>query len=359
MSSYEPSVVAKDMSLALVKAARVVKDNFGKDLSQLGPEYKTKDGDTVRTIIDTYAEEEMRKSIFPKYPNAVYNLEESEIQGEDNLKGKLLFFGDSFDGTANAQPKLPLSTQGLIAAENGEFIAAALLHPFEKYMLIGDKQNGVYRVELAIDSNSNYHILDNTKVKLQPLQNKYEKIKSGKEVLMSYVDALYGPTNFQAERKAKWKMLVVENFDKGHNGKYNAQMMREMGSNIDAGMKLAEGRMHIQLTDAVGGIYDVAGNAVFMPLLGGVASDMYGNPIKVPETKQEMNTPTQQVIIASINPEIHEKLVEITQACYGPESKVWLPKFDEVIKAGTYPGFKTWNPTQKKILEEIVERKKL
>src|SRR3989344_8036911 len=145
---YAKLQITEDLKEALVNAARVVNDNFGKDARELSSEYKLKDGDTARTIIDRYAEQRMKDYLFSRYPQAVFNLEETEVE-ETSLEGKLLLFGDPFDGTANAQPKLPLSTQGLIAAQGNEYFAAAALHPFERYVIFGAIGEGVFREELT------------------------------------------------------------------------------------------------------------------------------------------------------------------------------------------------------------------
>lgn len=342
----------EDMTGALISAARVVNDNFGKSMGELGAEYKAVDGDTVRTIIDTKAQEIMHDHLSNRYPGAVFNLEETDVENDTSLEGKLLFFGDPFDGTANAQPRLPLSTQGLMAAQGGEFVAAATLHPFEKYVLFGGKGQGVFRQELEIDSEGNYQRGSEEKA-LPSLEQTFEKLKSGDLILMPVVDAHYTPINFVANRKAAWKQLFVETFDREWNGEYNARMMREMGSNIDYCMKLAEGRLHVQLTDTIGGIYDVAAGAVFLPELGGVMSDMYGNSLQVPRNVEEMKTPSQQVIVASIHPELHEPIVRITEQCYGEGSRVYVPSAREIVTLPKYTGFKAWDPQNREIFDSL------
>jgi len=340
-----------DLRDAVVKAAKVVGDNFGKDTGELGTEYKVQDGDTARTVIDRYAEDRMKEHLVPRYPDAVFNLEESEV-GDTNLEGKLLIFGDPYDGTANAQPRLPLSTQGLMAAQDGRFIAAVALHPFERYVLYGVEGEGVFRSELTFDEQGEYFIVNDQR-RLPSLEETFERLKSGEHIMMPFVDANYTPVNFVAQRKAKWKELFVETFDSEYGGPYNARMMREMGSNIDAGMKVAEGRLHAFLTDTIGGTYDVAFSAFAIPMLGGVVSDIHGNPLQVPRTSDEMKTPPQQVIIGSIHPEIHEGLVDITQKCYGEGSEIYVPSAREMVILPKYTGFKKWDPRNREVFESI------
>lgn len=349
--------LANDLKNTLVSAARVVNDNFGKDVSELGTEYKPQDGDTARTVIDRQCSRIMQSSLLSEYPQAVYNLEETDIEvSDESLEGKLLIFGDPFDGTANAQPRLPLSTQGLIAAQGDQFIAAAALHPFEKHVLYGARGIGVFRQELKIDGNEDYH-LDNDPERLPSLEEVFQRLKSGEEILMPFVDAHYTPINFVAQRKTKWKGLFVNTFDKRLGGDYkNAAMMREMGSNIDACMKLAEGRLHCQLTDTIGGIYDVAVGAVFMPELGGKMTDMYETPLQVPKTTAEMKTTPQQVVIASVHPELHAPLAEITRQCYGEGAELYFPGKvgkGELGVVPKYTGFKEWDEANKAVFNSL------
>lgn len=290
-----------------------------------------------------------------RYPDAVYNLEETDVDAKQSLEGKLLIFGDPFDGTANAQPKLPLSTQGLIAAEGNEFIAAAALHPFEKYVLFGAKGVGVFRQELRINGSGDYELVPGTQRTLPPLEQTFKRLLSGEEILMPYVDAHYTPVNFVNERKTKWKSLFVETFDKEYGGRFkNARMTRELGSNIDACMKLAEARMHVQLTDTVGGIYDVAVGAVFMPILGGIMTDMYGEPLQVPKTPKDMQTTPQQVLVASISPEIHGDVCRITGQCYDDGSEIYIPSKGKLVTVPKYPGFKAWDAPNRAVFDALM-----
>lgn len=349
------SALMLNLREAVISAARVVGDNFGKSVEQLETEYKPEDGDTARTVIDRYAQKRMEDYLSPEYPNAVYNLEETDVNQAASLEGKLLIFGDPFDGTANAQPRLPLSTQGLIAAYDGKFVAAAALHPFEKYVLFGAEGNGVFRAELSVDNQGEYHLVSGTVRALPNLGEAYERIKSGKEVLMPYLDAIPNPVNFDNERKTKWLSLFIETLDSACGGRFkNARMPRMMGSNIDACMKLAEGRLHVQLTDNVGGIYDVAAGAVFLPMLGGVMSDMYGNPLSVPKTASEMQNPPQPLVVASIHPELHEDVLKITQQCFGADSQLYYPKKGKLITVPEYTGFREWDAPNKKVLDSLM-----
>lgn len=358
MAKYDPWQVAIHMRDALVLAAKPVADNFERDFSEIAPEYKTDDAKTVRTIIDIHAQKIMERQMKRYYEDAVFNLEEDDSQGTGSLDGKLLIFGDPFDGTANLQPQFKLSTQGLMAAEEGRFIAAAALHPFENYVLFGSEDRGVFRAELVVDSDNNYHILHGLDSSQLPnLSDKFRLLKSKKEHVMMAIDAYPNPVNFCAERKALWQTEVIETLDEDHGGPYMCKMIRATGSNIDYCMKLAEGRLHIQNTDFVGGVYDVAVGAVFMPLLGGIMTDMYGNPLRVPKTREEMKTPPQQVIFASINPEMHEAAIKIGHKYYGKDAEIYMPKYKEFVSPGIeYPGAGKWEAKHKAILEELKQR---
>lgn len=363
MINYNPKDLSFFMRDTLVKAAKAVRDNFGKSLDELSPEYKADGPKSVRTAIDTHAEKIMKSNMRQAYPDAIFNLEEEGVSGEGDLEGRLLIFGDPFDGTANAQPKLPLSTQGLMAAQNGEYIAAAALHPFEgdvqigsdAHVLFGSKGNGVFRAELDIDSEGNYSLTGEIRP-LPHLLEQFERLKREKEPehTMMAIDAYPNPVNFCAERKLLWTAEVIERLDKDHGGPLMCKMIRATGSNIDYCMKLAEGRLHIQNTDFVGGIYDVAAAAVFLPELGGVMTDMYGQKLKTPKTKAEMKTPSQQVLFASINPEIQPVLVEAGLKYYGENARIYMPRYDRFISSGIeYPGAGKWDKTHLDILNSL------
>src|SRR3989344_5363769 len=117
MTDYDPRQLSIDMRDALVKAARVVGDNFYKEMNQVAPEYKDDSAKSVRTVIDINAERIMKSHMVAIYPRAIYQLEEEGADGVGDLERTLLIFGDPFDGTANKQPRLGLSTQGLMAAQ--------------------------------------------------------------------------------------------------------------------------------------------------------------------------------------------------------------------------------------------------
>ena len=47
--------IMNNLKDAFIKVAKVVNDNFDKDVSELNIEYKYEDGDTARTVIDIHA----------------------------------------------------------------------------------------------------------------------------------------------------------------------------------------------------------------------------------------------------------------------------------------------------------------
>jgi|GEM_PF-4527313 len=356
MPEYDPVEVMRDLRDALVASAHVVTDNFGKSLRDLNPEYKPGSSTSVRTVIDTYAQAAMKAHLqgLPYSSDIVFNLEEDDVDDEAQMAGKLLVFGDPFDGTANAQPRLPLSTQGLMAAEGDEFIAAACLHPFEKCVLYGTADGKVYRSRLVQDSQGRFYPIEGTEVELPHLADTYAELLAKRHMLMPYIDAYFTPLNFCGERKAQWTALAMETFSDGWGGRFHVNMFpRMMGSNIDACMKLAEGRLHVQLTDAVGGTYDVAANEVFLPALGGVMTDLDGNPLRVPKTPAEMKRPSQQILVASIHPDLHGDALAVSRRCYGPDAEVFVPRLGKTVRVGSYPGFATWDPEQKAIFDRV------
>ena len=80
---------------------------------------------------------------------------------------------------------------------------------------------------------------------------------------------------------------------------------RMTGSNIDYSAKIAEGRGHFQLTDAIGGYFDLAGCNLIQEA-GGVMTNLDG----------EQPTTKDHLAIAVANPRDLEKVLKITQECY-------------------------------------------
>ena len=69
--------------------------------------------------------------------------------------------------------------------------------------------------------------------------------------------------------------------------------------------KIAEGRGHYQLTDAVGGYFDLCGYNLIEEA-GGRMFNLEGN----------QPTPKDQVAVAVANPKDLEQVLEITRDCY-------------------------------------------
>jgi len=83
------------------------------------------------------------------------------------------------------------------------------------------------------------------------------------------------------------------------------QNVRMGGSNIDYASKIAEGRGHFWLIDAVGGYFDLCGYNLIEEA-GGRMVNING----------EQPKPGDQIALAVANPADLEKVLEITRECY-------------------------------------------
>ena len=83
-------------------------------------------------------------------------------------------------------------------------------------------------------------------------------------------------------------------------------------------------------------------------------TDMNGSKLQVPRNSAEMQTPPQQVLIASINPEIHENVIKITQQCYADGSEIYIPSKRKTIRVPEYKGFKEWDIKSKEIFDSLM-----
>lgn len=287
------------MENAAINSAVHIKNCFGKSLSDIGVEYKIADGDTPRTIIDTNVETAIKEYIFN---SSMKN--EIEFVGEEygSAGGSRRFkaWTDPFDGTSNAAINLGMSVIGMAVEEQGELRYALILNPFENKILYGGIGEGVFRQNLSYDQKAGFSKISNPErlVAVNPSSSKER---------YAWVDALWN--NKTGPRKSAWLNDVAE----------HALNVRMTGSNIDYSAKLAEGRGQIQLTDAVGGFFDIAPGIVFINELGGKFTDVYGN----------MPKDGVQVAVACTDPKLHDKILEITQKHYGPNSS-----------QGEYKGFR-------------------
>lgn len=283
---YKESDKIRTAKQALLTGGRHILDLFGKSMDEIGTEYKPKDGDTPRTLIDTYSENAILNVIkeYPEFSDDTFNPEESGQSG----CGKRIWHIDPYDGTSNAQIKLAMSTSGIGISEDGKSVASVVLNPFERKLYWAEQGKGAYVSEVVNDGT--LHEVIGTAKKLQT-----DTISDSAKTRFAWVDALFNSKT--SSRKLEWIRKMQE---AGF-----MQNIRMTGSNIDYSTKIAEGRGHYQLTDAVGGFFDLCGFNLIEEA-GGKMVNLKGNqPI-----------PGDQIAIAVANPRDLETTLKITQECY-------------------------------------------
>src|SRR3989344_2902039 len=283
----DKSEVAKK---ALLAGSYHVRALFGKTMSEIGGEYKSKDGDTPRTLIDTHAEAAILKVIRsePEFKNDLINAEESGESGS----GKRVWYVDPFDGTSNAQIKLPMSTMGIGISENGEPVASVILNPFEERLFYAEKGSGAFVSRLVLGGllPNSYYEKPNSEFSLNT-----DRISDSAKERFAWIDSMFNANT--TPRKLEWIARMQE------AGFF--QNVRMTGSNIDYSSKVAEGRGHFQLTDAVGGYYDLCGCILIEQARG-----------RMVNIRGERPKPGDQVAIAVANPRDLDAVLKITEKCY-------------------------------------------
>jgi len=274
---------------ALLNGAKHVSNLFGKSLEELDVEYKKEDGDTPRTLIDRYSEEEVIKTIRndPLFADDWINAEETGTSGHPS-KGREWYL-DPFDGTSNAQIKLPMSTMGIGIREGEDLIGSIIVNPFEKKIYYAEKGSGAFVAPISIDDTGKFHESG------EPVKLSTDKLSDRGSIRYAWVDALFNSNN--AIRKSGWITEMQK--------KDLAQNIRMTGSNINYSTMIAEGRGHFQLTDAVGGYFDLCG-ACLINEAGGRMVNLEG---KTPK-------PGDELAIAVANPDDLKETLKITRQFY-------------------------------------------
>ncbi len=263
---------------------------FGKSMSEIESEYKPQDGDNPRTLIDRCAEETIIKCIRadPEFRDDSINAEESGESGS----GKRVWYIDPYDGTSNAQIKLPMSTMGIVITEDKEPVVSVILNPFEEKLFYAEKGRRAYFSKLAPTRNIYELAEDRNSERILATDIKASSAKER----FAWIDPMFNDKT--TKRKLEWIARMQE-------AKF-FQNARMTGSNIDYSTKISEGRGHYQMTDAVRGYFDLCG-CVLIEESGG----------KIVNIKGEMPKPGDQVAIAVANPRDLEEVLRITQYCYG------------------------------------------
>jgi myo-inositol-1(or 4)-monophosphatase len=272
---------------ALLTGAKHIVNLFGKEIYDIGVEYKPESGDTPRTLIDKNSERDIT-SIIRSYSEFKEDLINGEEEGITGTQSERIWYIDPYDGTSNAQIKLPMSTSGIGIYQNNKFVSSIILNPFENKIYVAETGKGAHMASIVFNGNK-FNVLEDTWKTLKTDTSSDQKSK------YAWVDSLFN--NNTTKRKTNWINQMQKN--------NMMQNIRMTGSNIDYSTKLAEGRGHYQLTDAIGGYFDLAG-ACLIEEAGGIITNIEGN----------YPCPKDKIVVAVSNPKDLEKVLNITQSCY-------------------------------------------
>ncbi|MBI5223459.1 hypothetical protein HY990_03480 [Candidatus Micrarchaeota archaeon] len=288
---------------ALLAGARHVRTLFGRSMTELGVEYKPKDGDTPRTIIDRESEGAILKVLHNAASFKGYAISAEEAGAvTSGISGRVWI--DPFDGTSNAAIRLKMSTLGICVTEpqtdgTVRTVLGVIVQPFEMLMTYAAVGEGAFSVDLAVEADGRFYTNSDPR-RLE------RRIMSKPNERFVWIDGLFNDKTSQ--RKGGWLTDISE----------LAQNVRSGGSNIDYSLKLANGQGDIQLTDAIGGHFDLSGIPIIREF-GGRFMDL---DAKEPQ-------PGCHIAIACLDPTIADRLLEITNNHYGKSSRL-----------GAYKGFR-------------------
>lgn len=265
-----------------IRGATEVERYFGKSLVELSVEYKPRDGDTPRTIIDRESGAAILYCLQNAFPSDTFDEEETGVtEGSSERKWHI----DPFDGTSNALINMELSTVGIALQTGSRVVVGVAVDPF------GHK---VYAAELGGGAFEIPYTTENGEIRLGQSRRIRVSQRGVPKERYAEIDGYFNPQNF-----ARKSGFLGDLSNYAHN-------IRMTGSNIRSGLNLASGGTDIWLIDAVGGFYDIAPGAVLIPEAGGTITNIYGNPLW-----EDM-----QVALASNNVGDHEMLCKVAQKHY-------------------------------------------
>jgi hypothetical protein len=178
---------------------------------------------------------------------------------------------------------------GIGISEDDELVASVILNPFERKLFYAERKKGAFVVKLVKNSDGTLEETD--------LEERLKTDTSSRSFKDRYawIDSNFSQRPIQ--RKLEW----ISGMQKA--GFF--MNVRSSGSNIDYSTKIAEGRGHFQLTDTIGGFYDLCG-CCLVEEAGGKMFNIYG----------ERPTPKDYVAVAIANPKDFDKVLGITRNCY-------------------------------------------
>lgn len=274
-------ITANVVQVASRLGARKVLELHGASEDDLKTVFKAEAGMTPVTEADKHSGEAMKWFISHRLPGDAINEEETGFSAGSNRRQWEV---DPLDGTSSFGREQRYSTVGACVYEKDEPVAASICHPFEKELLVAQKNKGAFLFNL----DEKMAILG------EPI--KIEVSDKGLENGVVYLDALFN------NKTAPVKLKLIEKLVQQAGGKLGIRMT---GSNIDQERQIACGRGEATITDAVGGFWDLAAGSLIIKEAGGEFCDQNGEPV---------NKDTQVAIGGS--KKVVKQLLPILQECY-------------------------------------------
>lgn len=277
----KPTTVAAE---AVTAGAREVLAVHGRSSAELELKYKVKDGSPV-TIADHRSSAVGRAIALRAFPGSRMKDEETGVTRRSG--GEYSIVSDPNDGTSGFARGQRYSTVGMsirrIRSPYAEF--AAVVHPYEQELFLGEKELGTYLFPLDKDMKVN------GRGKKQKVSDR-RTLKGG----MVYFDAYYTASN-RGPKMALWNRLLDESDNDLH--------MVATGSSLDHSRQVAAGRAEVVLIDAVGGHWDLIGGLLITGAKGKFVDGQTGKHV----------TRKTQVAIGGV-PEIVDEVLPMVQVIY-------------------------------------------
>jgi fructose-1,6-bisphosphatase/inositol monophosphatase family enzyme len=265
-------------SLALIGASRVLKFSplFGTiNRPDLDVQVKSFD-QTLVTRGDHASQNLITHFIDQKYPDSTIWGEEEKIR---TGTGKIEFMFDPLDGTGMLPAGVGASTAAVMASIENKPMASAIVDPFQNSMVVA-QEGKVWAIDL--------------------LGRKLEgrRMKQDGSIVKDHI-YLWHDTTLRKTTVGRLASLLT-----GLVGAFPGHDFTELstGSNINNQAALCRSMGDLQITDAIGGPWDILIGANAIQQAGGVVTDLKGKPV----TKE-----TKDGILSASNPEIYGRALAV------------------------------------------------
>ncbi len=227
---------------------------YNASVQDLQIKIKAEAGMTPVTAADLSSEKDILKIITRNFSTHSINAEES---GDKNSRSDFVWYVDPLDGTSGFTRNQTFATVGVALYEKNEPGAAAVCRPWQRQLLVAEKNKGSYAFDLDEDLNL---IFPPKKLKIK------DKTEPGS--WMIYVDSHLGKKSTPRVVKFLAELQKIA-------GKLG---LRSLGTNIGHQAEVALGRGDLVLTTAVGGFFDLAAGRLLIEEAGGKLVGTDGRP---------------------------------------------------------------------------------